>query len=539
MLETPELSVVIATFNRASLLTRLLLQLDAQTLEPSRFEVRVVDDGSTVPFDASSVSVRYALSVERQDNRGAAAARNRGAVLARGDVLVFIDDDMQVAPEFLARHLAHHRENERLVVLGRIARDPSVKLPLFERWHAAMLERLANEATSGKLQLRGNHFFTGNASVRRADFFAAGGFDEALGHSEDAELGLRLEKAGCRFLFDGDARVLHGSDHTREDKWLRRAFLYGQFDHRIGRKHPELNHANPWRFLGELSPALRPALALSVIAPRSTERLARAALKTADVVGRFGFERLALMGTTAAFGIQYFRGMREEQKTLGAALRDYSSYHLARAQTAVAFRECLAAIRADQAAMRIYEQKYGHHTPSKGSLASDLVQKIGLQQLAAYRVARMFRSMEKPTLAKLVTRISRQLFGSDLHWDADFAPGVMLVHGFGLAVSHAAKVGRHCIVFHNVTLGMGTDPLTRAIGAPTIEENVHLGPGATLLGPITVGRNSKVMAGAVVTRSIPPDSVVEAGAADIRVRPRGELATVAAAGALSESGADR
>jgi len=94
----------------------------------------------------------------------------------------------------------------------------------------------------------------------------------------------------------------------------------------------------------------------------------------------------------------------------------------------------------------------------------------------------------------------------------------MLVHGFGLAISHAAKVGPACILFHNVTLGMGIDPKTRESGAPTLEANVHVGPGATLIGPITVGAGSKIMAGVTLTHSVPPGSVVAAPEPEVRRR---------------------
>lgn len=85
--------------------------------------------------------------------------------------------------------------------------------------------------------------------------------------------------------------------------------------------------------------------------------------------------------------------------------------------------------------------------------------------------------------------------------DAELSPGIALVHGNGLVISHAATVKSGCILFHNVTLGEGMDPETRERGAPTLEEGVHVGPGATLLGPITVGAGTKIMAGAVLNRS--------------------------------------
>src|SRR4051812_17802643 len=81
-----DVSVVIATYNRQDLLRRLLEQLDAQTIEPSRYEVIAVDDGSKEDTreKLKDLKTRYALRIERQENSGAAVARQRGVDLAQG-----------------------------------------------------------------------------------------------------------------------------------------------------------------------------------------------------------------------------------------------------------------------------------------------------------------------------------------------------------------------------------------------------------------------------------------------------------------------
>ena len=139
--------------------------------------------------------------------------------------------------------------------------------------------------------------------------------------------------------------------------------------------------------------------------------------------------------------------------------------------------------------------------------------------MVAIRWMRLLRDLRVPLGAKITSRFIRHLYGSDIHWDAELAPGVLLVHGFGLAISHAARVGPGCILFQNVCLGMGVDAASRQTGAPTLEAGVHVGPGATLLGPITVGASSKLMAGVTVTTSVPPSSVVEAVVPQVRSRP--------------------
>ncbi len=528
----PRLSVVLATYNRPELLVRLLRQLDRQTLAAGDFEVVVVDDGSRPPVGdrLAELQVGYELRLEEQPNRGAAAARHRGIAAARGEILVIVDDDMQIGEGFLEQHLRRHGSGTRKVVLGRIEADPDLAMPLFERWHAAKIAERNARFASGAQAPSGASLYTGNVSLRRRDYLEAGGFDPAFGHSEDVELGLRLQKAGVSFEYAPEAVSLHDSDHTSLGAWRARAAQYGAYDRRIWRKHPDLLGSSPWRFLFELNPLARPVMAATIAAPALARPLGLLAYSVADAFGRLGFERVALAGTNLAFGLDYFRGLRADAGSLPAALAELAAYAaqrlVARGKGHLLLR-ALDEVRADQAAMRRYESKYGHAAPSTGRLALDIVQKIGLQELAAYRLMRALRDAGALTAAKAVSRSMRHLYGSDVHWDAELAPGVMLVHGFGLAISHAAKVGPACILFHNVTLGMGTDPETRQTGAPTLQANVHVGPGATLIGPITVGAGSKVMAGVTLTRSVPAGSIV--AASDPEVRRRAEAPPLAAA----------
>jgi GT2 family glycosyltransferase len=313
-------SVVIATFNRVALLTRLLQQLGRQSLSPARFEVIVVDDGSANPVRDAALALEppYSLRVERQANQGAAAARHRGAQLARGELLVFIDDDMQVAADFLAQHLAcHEATSSPLAVLGEIRPDPAIgSLPLFERYQARMLDLFAAGARDGSLVPTGRHLYTGNVSMRRVDYLATGGFDSHFKQSEDVELGIRLEKVGVSFRFSELPFVLHGSDHTRLSTWLERSFRYGVYDLRLARKHPDVSNVNPFRFLREVNLLSRPFLATSIVFPPASKFLSAIAIRTALAIDRLGLESLALNATTLVFGMEYFRGVREEEGSL-------------------------------------------------------------------------------------------------------------------------------------------------------------------------------------------------------------------------------
>jgi serine acetyltransferase len=177
-----------------------------------------------------------------------------------------------------------------------------------------------------------------------------------------------------------------------------------------------------------------------------------------------------------------------------------------------------SAVRADHDMLRHYDGKYTPGQRPPGPLAKDLVQRLGFQMMVAYRLMRLFAEAGVPLAPQVMGRLIRLFYGADIHYDARFAEGVVIVHGMGIAVSHAARVGSGVILSQNVTLGDGIDPQTRAAGAPTLEDGVHVGPGVTIFGPITVGARSKIMPGAVVWESVPHGSLVETPAP--RVVPR-------------------
>src|SRR4051812_35132333 len=237
---TPEVSVVVATYNRPDGIVNLLGDLDKQEgFAPGEYEVIVIDDGSRVPIRplVSELKLGYPLQLIEQENAGQAAARHRGLAVARGEIVVIIDDDMRFAPNFLSSHRAALRAGAD-VVQGAIV-PPPYTLPLFERWHATELVKFAASIAAGKTHVRGAHLATGNVSLRRRMYDEVGGFDPQLKRSEDRDLGIRLERHGARFAFGADAATIHNTDHVSLDVWLRRAFNYGIFDSQIADKYPD------------------------------------------------------------------------------------------------------------------------------------------------------------------------------------------------------------------------------------------------------------------------------------------------------------
>lgn len=535
MTDAFEVSVIVATYNRTPSLARLLGLLAEQTLPATTFEVVVVDDGSTPPARDTLAALLapgalpYTIRVIAQANAGPGAARHRAISVARGTLLVVVDDDMRVGRDFLAEHLAAHPRGSRRVVLGRLRPEPGTHLPLFERFQLAKVERLAADVARGTRRPGGGDVYTGNVSLPRADYEAVGGFDPALRLSEDAELGMRLEQAGLDFVLSESAEAWHASDHTSVAQWMRRAVAYGVSDARIADKHGGRPAASPWRFLFMVSAISRPLLLLAVLAPTLGRVLAWSAVGAAMTLAAFGAERLALAGATLVYGLQYFSGLRDQAGTRRAALGGLRRYLNAVHDDALPplgrVFKCAADVCADHDAIRRTDAKYksaafkANARPAR--LLPDLVQKVGLQMMMAYRLMRLLRALRLTLLAKIASRVIRHLYAAELHWDADLAPGVVLVHGTGLVVGHGARVGPGCILFQHVTLGESMHPDGHEIGTPTLEADVHVGPGSALLGPITVGRGTKVTANAVLMRSVPPMSVVETAAVTVRARQPG------------------
>ena len=304
-------SVVIATYNRAKLLPILLQALANQTLVETGFEVILVDDGSSEPVRPiiDSLSLPYPLELLEQSNAGQAAARDRGVRRATGDVVVIVDDDMELGPDFLANHLAWHNKGYS-VVLGRIQSAPHLdRMPLFERFHAQQLDKYAASFRRGS-KPRGVHMCTGNVSFRRKDYLAIGGFDSELKRSEDRDLGIRLEQSGAPFVFGDDTVSVHASDHASLDVWLKRAFNYGVYDAMISAKHPGVDNANPWQFLFLVNPVSRPLLLIANVCPNVGKGISSVAWMASEWCDARGLSRLALQGVTLVYGLEYYRGMR-------------------------------------------------------------------------------------------------------------------------------------------------------------------------------------------------------------------------------------
>ena len=512
------ITVVIATYNRNDLLSDLLDNLAEQELpEPWDFEVIVVDDGSRIPAGPalSHHPLGARLTITAQINAGPAAARHRAIGLSRGSIVVSLDDDMAVEPDFLARHLARHLAGGE-VVLGRIddAND-GMSRPLFHRLHQRYLDvKMAAEPGS---PATGVELFTGNVSFRASRYHEVGGFDVTLRRCEDRDLGVRFEQAGCRIVVAPDAPARHLSDHEEASAWRRRSAEWGALDQGIADRRGR-GASSPWQVLNRMPTAFAPAALAAALAPSVGEPLAGAAYRLGLLLDKAGRTNWALQAAAITYGVDYFRGVGSGSASRRAVIRAALASRRAGSTSPSLLTPSPPAqspwkrfthdVAADHETSRHYRSHYHATTVSPWKLPLDALTKVGFQMLVAARFMRLLGDLKIPMGPQLVSRMIRHLYSAEIHWDAQLAPGIAIVHGNGLVISADARVGERCILFQHVTLGRSLDGTTGVSGAPHLGANVHVGPGAVLLGPISIGERSKIMGNTVVTIDIPAGTVV-------------------------------
>jgi serine O-acetyltransferase len=130
----------------------------------------------------------------------------------------------------------------------------------------------------------------------------------------------------------------------------------------------------------------------------------------------------------------------------------------------------------------------------------------GVQALLAHRVAHALRETGVPLVPRMLAYLSRAVTGVEIHPAARIGPEFFIDHGSGVVIGETAEVGRRVTLYQGVTLG-GTG-FQRGKRHPTLGDNVTVGSGAKLLGPIAVGDGAKVGANTVVVEDVPPHSTV-------------------------------
>lgn len=130
----------------------------------------------------------------------------------------------------------------------------------------------------------------------------------------------------------------------------------------------------------------------------------------------------------------------------------------------------------------------------------------GFHAILMHRVAHFLWNRNLKLIARIISHISRFLTGIEIHPGAKIGKGFFIDHGMGVVIGETAEIGDNVTLYHQVTLG-GVS-LKKEKRHPTLRNNVVVGAGAKILGPFTVGENSKIGANSVVVKEVPPNSTV-------------------------------
>lgn len=144
--------------------------------------------------------------------------------------------------------------------------------------------------------------------------------------------------------------------------------------------------------------------------------------------------------------------------------------------------------------------------PAARSLVEVLTSYPGTHAVLLHRVAHFFWEVGLPFVPRYISHIARQITGIEIHPGAEIGKDFFIDHGSGTVIGETARIGDNVTIYQNVSLG-GTS-LKQEKRHPTVGNNVVIGAGAKLLGPINIGDNVRIGANSVVTKDVPPNSVV-------------------------------
>ena len=280
-----DLSVVLPTFNRKETLRLCLSALAFQTLPADRWEVIVVDDGSTDGTEdlCRTIALPYPLKFLRQQNAGAGSARRAGVEFARGEYILLINDDTIASSTLLSEHLFVHRQHpkEKWAVLGNFVPSELCADRALSLWINTSPFFFPHQTLKPGQLCDASHFVTCNLSVRRDAIRNAGNFDPRFRVAEDTELGARLIKQGFRVRYHPEAAATHEHGRFSTADLLSRADNYGRADHLLFELHPELLASGTSPF-GKLQPSDLQRIAALLDAKREAVTAALSALRALD-----------------------------------------------------------------------------------------------------------------------------------------------------------------------------------------------------------------------------------------------------------------
>ncbi|NLY46618.1 MAG: serine O-acetyltransferase [Tissierella sp.] len=155
--------------------------------------------------------------------------------------------------------------------------------------------------------------------------------------------------------------------------------------------------------------------------------------------------------------------------------------------------------------------------PAAKSLLEAIITSPGIKALVYHKIAHKFYKKDRTLLARLISQRARRITGIEVHPGATIGDNLLIDHGMGVVIGETAEVGNNVTIFHGVTLG-GIGGGKGEKRHPTIEDDVLIGAGAKILGPITIGKGAKVGANSVVLEDVPAYATAVGAPAKIKVK---------------------
>ena len=151
--------------------------------------------------------------------------------------------------------------------------------------------------------------------------------------------------------------------------------------------------------------------------------------------------------------------------------------------------------------------------PAAKSKLSVILTYPGVKAVFMHRIANFFAIAKFDLVARIISQFSRFMTGIEIHPKAKIGKNLFIDHGMGVVIGETSDIGDNVTIYHMATLGgispsINSDKQREIKRHPTLQDNVVIGSGAQVLGPITVGKNAKIGANAVVTKDVPENGVM-------------------------------
>ena len=163
--------------------------------------------------------------------------------------------------------------------------------------------------------------------------------------------------------------------------------------------------------------------------------------------------------------------------------------------------------------MKKFLESIINRDPAAKSKLSIILTYPGVKAVFFHRIANFFSIAKFDLIARIISQFSRFLTGIEIHPKAKIGENLFIDHGMGVVIGETSEIGNNVTIYHMVTLG-GVSPSIESNQQrnvkrhPSLMDNVVVGSGAQILGPVVVGKNAKVGANAVVTKDVPENAVM-------------------------------